>query len=1207
MKHFLLHHWGELLLAGILLLLIFLNIRPGFLILGNDNFSPELNPALTLERSLFSPAWRTYRVLGLPSDSEQADLFRTSIFYVLERVVPMWVVSQGYVLFTLFLASFSMGKLVGLLTKKLFSGRFEQQAILLGGLFYLSNLLTSWIYFFPVHLFVAAYAFLPFVLWRLVAYFQKPQIRNVLFLLIASLLLATCALTATMFFVCAIVIALFITVCVLLHGVRRWTLLLASGAFVLTIGVQSFWMLPFVTYFFSNAQPLRDSSINRDITATTIENEARFNTALNVPRYFTSWMDTKEDNTTYTFPFRDWYMGSRMAGFLSFVPVVFALFGGLILLKRKQFRLVLLILSALGGWYLIKGINPPLGGIFGAFQEQYPLLAQVFRWQSSKLWPLLATTLPFLGTVGVLSLLSFLRGDRRNDENETYSLVSFRSILSTLLLCIISASLLGFVYPYFQGQLIRDRVYVKVPGEYFALAKYLDDTDSTSRIYLAPEANSLYFRNYSWGFWGSVVLNYLLPNPIVEKALIIGSYENEQAFTVLTNAYYSENPAIFATALRRYDTSYILLDEYAIKGDVGYVYNPEVAKRVIVQNPLLSRVWQQGKLSLYKVKTPAAVAVSEAVHPETDFTRLNTLITQRGQTPSYYAAQGQQGDIYPFALPFSSISFVDGEVLATTKPLKKSGSYTLEVSKTALDEAPTQIIYDPVGSQVEFFPLMPYLTVGEKTILYAFPQKTLRSPVVPRFVTVGETVIDMRDTESLHPMDVLYKDVASSAAVAVWSGRVSTMNLAGPSSLFCNDKPFTGSTTLIAGVKTRCGTANLPLQKDTIGVLSVKLTSADPISGILCVDSSYRRRCVNKNTAISLQGPSTLTDLVLPVYLQTGDEMQLFFEFTSAKKDTTLSIEAVTLQLFDDKTPLSLTSEVVAPEKQQFPVSVQEGDTIALHTPVLAGPNTWKLTLNKIFLPELSVVPFDSSERSMGSISVRSDGALLFHNTNSNSSIFPKAYLLDPKNTLPGEQTGIGMVAMKGEHTSGIPLEVSVRDIDQQYRLWDRKLLYKGKTESLDLFLLPQAVRSYFLEAFATGIGPRPSENAIEGLVFQIIPPSWYTMVLRSTERPIFPEAVLLKQPGAKDTATYTGMVTRGALAMLPTAFSPNWRLEVEGNPETTTVMVDGWRQGWIAGNGGSAKAAFWPNALVYIGFFPLLGVLGWLIFNGVRGVIRHK
>ena len=80
--------YGQILLVILLLIISFFSIRWGQHLISNDNYSPELNPWMSVQRYLESPAWRSYRVLGFASDSEQADMFRSVFFGILDSFLP---------------------------------------------------------------------------------------------------------------------------------------------------------------------------------------------------------------------------------------------------------------------------------------------------------------------------------------------------------------------------------------------------------------------------------------------------------------------------------------------------------------------------------------------------------------------------------------------------------------------------------------------------------------------------------------------------------------------------------------------------------------------------------------------------------------------------------------------------------------------------------------------------------------------------------------------------------------------------------------------------------------------------------------------------------------------------------------------------------------------------------------------------------------
>ncbi|MBP9798005.1 DUF3367 domain-containing protein, partial [Candidatus Woesebacteria bacterium] len=534
------------ILLGVIVLT---NAKWGYGLLGNDNFSPELNPKITLQRSLQNPGWRTYRALGVPSDSEQADTIRALMFYLLSLAkVPYWAMSQLYFFGTLVIALVSAGKVAEIvLVSKKDDEKEASHAFLFGGLFYFSSLLTVWIYYFPVHLFVAAYAFLPLVFWRLLVFSQNITAKNALYLSISAVFLGISGLTATMFLVCFATLVFLATLSFVDDRFSFKKILIGLG---LILAINAYWLVPFALYVQSNTHALQDSLINRKITTLQVQNEQKYTVLPRTLRYGFSWMDDQLSTGAYAFTARSWYMHPTVT-ILAYLPIACAIFGIFFAIKRRKKHAVVFSTLALLGVLLIKGSNAPVGFIYSYLQDASSIFNQVFRWRSSKFWPLLAMSVPLLATYGALHLTK-----KR----------PFITILLVAALCV-------YMAPMLTGSMIRSSMYAKVPSSYFALADHLQKTNPTARIYVAPEANTLYFRNYSWGFFGSVMLNYILPNPTFEKALVIGSSESEKAFNEIKNAYYSADPDVFNKALDRYNVAYVLEDRSVSTGESGYAYD----------------------------------------------------------------------------------------------------------------------------------------------------------------------------------------------------------------------------------------------------------------------------------------------------------------------------------------------------------------------------------------------------------------------------------------------------------------------------------------------------------------------------------------------------------------------------------------------------------------------------------------------------------
>lgn len=1167
-------HWGEIILCCIISIVIIVNFKPGYFILGNDNFSPEINPVLSLERSIMSPGWRAYRAMGIASDSEQADIFRTSIFLILNKFFPAWFVSQGYVFFTLFIASISMAYLASKIISKIFINKFQQMPFLFGGIFYMASLLTSWIYFSPVHLFVAAYAFLPLVLWQLYNFIEQQSIKNTLLLLVSSLLLSTSALTATMFLICSLTIISFSILFSLITKLPIKTKIYAIllGLFII-LGIQSYWAFSFINYGKNNAKALQNSAINRNITNVTLQTERKNNTWIDTLRYYFSWMDTKENPNVLTFTYRNWYKKSIEAQSISFIPVILSIVGVFYLFKKRKRVFFVIPLLTFIGWVLIKGSNPPLGFIFEEIQNSFPIISQVFRWQSSKFWPFLAITIPVMSSIGLIYLYSV-----------------FPKRIKNIFVTIVVFAMLVFVYPYFKGDLIREKSFVKVPKEYFDLARYLEKNDRFSRIYLAPEANTLYFRNYSWGFWGSVFLNYLIPNPIVEKALIIGSFENEQAFTVIKNSYYSENPSIFSSALRTYGIDLVLFDEYASRGDVGYFYDSKIAKKMIEQNEDFEAIWKEGKLTLYIVKNRTALGL-EKVYFDSDFTKLNQILNTLSGQRHYYSKEKEDGAIYPFALNFDSVELKKDEIIGKLIYKGNGADYSF-LPQNNFNQTPTQITFNAFNNELFLYPLLPFLEIGNRAYLYNLPYQIYKTNIVlvPTFVAVNNQVVDFRN-EGLKAVSTFYDDLKNSIIYS-FSSKFRTVDLISNKNnlLSCDTFSVAPQISVNKAKLTKCQSVPINLEKDSVIEALMQFESTSKARAILCVESNYKKQCLNKNVTAFIEGDTDLVSILIPHSFQKGDDVKIYLNF-EGQETTAIVIKKFDLKIFNDSQVTNLSHMQNTDFAMQADISIVNGEEIKLHIPIYSGDNSWILKSDNVFIPESSVSFLNNSV-------VPKNSGLIFLNHKGSSDIYPNIGFIDGR-------LGIGMVAIDAYNEAGIPLSLNLKNRNTEFPIWDRQIFSKTKTNLLDLFLFPDKIVDYKVGARSEGIGPIQTENMLNSLAIQVLPKTWYMTKL--TPHNISSSNLFTFRNSFKiETNTYIGEAEsiKDSIYVIPTAYSKDWRLSVNDKTQDNRVLVNGWQQGWQVDQIGKAKVIFAQNRIIYIGFLPLILIVGFVIARAFRTLL---
>lgn len=658
-KTFLKKNWGKLALGLFLFLIVIFNFRWGYFILGNDNYSPEENPAVSVQRYLTEPAWRTYRGLGVPSDSEQIDIFRSVFYLVLEKIgIPLWFISQVSVWLV-----FAMGPwFIAVLAEKIFhfdKKKYGNWLFVMVGLLYLSNLLFFWLFYSPLKSFILVWGFLPTFLvfsWKLL---EKLDLKNSLLFLTVLIGLSTSFIIPTLFIV--------VTLVVLITYWQFWYLGKNIKKIFWLFGIymlwQMFWLVPFGLYVKTNSTQLAESIINKEITPSTIQDEIIYNKWNNVPRFLTSWVNTKNDDGKYLFSFSSAYKNNWVLVAISYLPFVLMLGGTVYLIGKYTIKYLPIIVLWWLGYWLIKGSNPPFGNLYVWLQEHIPLFKQVFRWGSSKFWPMMLVSMPLLIGLGIGGLERFKK--------------TFGVVVIGVVVC-----LLIYIFPVFSGKLINDRDYVKIPAEYYQLKDYLNKTDNKGRIYLAPESNMLYFKNHDWGFFGSVFWSYLIPNPIIEKALITGSAENEDAFGVMTDMYYSENPDLFYRALSNYKIEWVIGDKSLTNKGNGFKYNWDIFAAQIENNPNFEKVGEWGKLSLYKVKSREFATNYRSVYLGHDD---KMLIQSKVITNDTNFVLEKKGEIIPILLKPNKVVWSDnGDLVLSHTYEGERGSFIPNFNETNL-------------------------------------------------------------------------------------------------------------------------------------------------------------------------------------------------------------------------------------------------------------------------------------------------------------------------------------------------------------------------------------------------------------------------------------------------------------------------------------------------------------------------------------------
>lgn len=1211
-------HWGKIFLLAVLVLIIAANYRYGKVIIGNDNFSPELNPQLTIERSIFSPAWRDYRSQGIASDTEQSDLFRTAVFALLEKVMPTWAVSQFAKFLPLFCGPWFMAWLARALAKRHFRDINLELVFLVSGLTYLFSMQTLSVYYYLTVLFIAAYGFLPPLLLYSYLYLQEGKWRYVVLFAISALFLATAALTMTLFIVVfgLWVLMIFFFWMITTKKVSRWTKLKRVVSLgLLWISLSFYWLAPFGYYLLHNAQAVQDSYINRVVTPNFVENERSANNLENTLHFYFNWRNSMIDGKTVSFAGHDFY-NEPIINAISYLPLVFLLAGtGYLLYKRKYNFLILFCIFTLGV-FLIAGDNTPAAPVLELLRDKVPLLRQALRWQSSKLWPLMLIPLALLAPFGVIALEKALLSSKLTTN--TLGKVLLKPLFLIALAGIGIGSFIMFGLPFFQGQLIFHRYYLEIPQNYYELKKQLGNSPQ-ARIYMAPEASTLYFHNLDWsaegepfssntgpGFWGSSFLNYLIPNKLVDKTFAIGSAENDRTFRDINTAFYTDNQQLFSTALTRYDVDLVLLDKSHSSIYPGYSYDYELVYRQIADNPNFQKVWEDGFLSLYAVRAVVSAKATEAssvpvqeakfVYSGHEVDHLSALATSGTNAQlNNRIISTDYGSVYPLALNPEGLGRDGNSINFSHKYTGQAQAMRLEYTDRDLSNYPSELTLS--GQTLSLGPSLPDLRVNDKP-LFIKPKLTSNINFRPQFLQAGQDLVQIGSAKEQtfgfnSTLEAVSKGVyaydnenSSQNLMGLFNGKVATRCYEGTQ--FGTVRQLFDRITLPSSSQVACAGIDFKVKANSVLEFDLGFSSQDLNQLTICIWSTRDQRCLNHYATTLVQDAKVIKFVVEEV---TSDEnIQFHLRWQNlAGTDTSLTLKQLRLNTYSKRQKLDFDLSKLQALRPNLPQIVLEpGAEIKVSMPLLSGKNTYTYGTGSLLKPEFEYA--NCHKPGSGNTLDLAASRYFMQAKDCIISFFPLHRF--------NFSSVLNIVYFDGNNTRGLPIDIGLtekKNVALNREAYQQRTPYLSSERGLDFVVLPKGENDYYFTAKSAGFAKMESINQLNDLLIMNIPSQWLNISLQpvASSASTKPEQLKRLLPNAQvvpGSQIYRHTANAaGEIVSLGQASAAGWMIintdtgDILRNSE---VEIDNWEQGFILPTQGNYVVLFWPNLLAYFGYF---------------------
>jgi hypothetical protein len=1172
MKTFLKKYWSLIILVIILIVICALSFVPGKYLLANDNYSPELNPELTTLRSLLSPAWRGYRVLGFASDSEQADIFRTGFMWLLSLVTGKNVIGQIYYFICLCVGSISMGILIKEILNISKLKKYSNLGLLVGGILYISTLWTVWTFYQSMAPYVTNFGFLPLLLLCIYRFIKDSTSKNALGLFFASLTFTAISVIATLFIVDFVFILAFVIYWSIHYGKTRnivWKKILRTiGIF---LGTQLFWILPFIYYTFSVSNDLVGSYVNRSITNSVIDLETQMQTAVNTLRFYSRIL-TDTNGSGLLYPIAQDYFNYEFYKVVSLIPALFSLLGIIFAIIKKNTKFIIFFVFLLGTWFLIKATNPPLGGIFVFLQDYIPLFKQVFRWPSSKLYEIFLISIDICSVVGFAYFISFLTSSFKHKK--------LKVLVMALLSIIVLVPTFFYMEYAFTGNLFSEKALVKVPEEYFHLEEYLKEKDSTGRIYYAPPSNENYFRTYTWGFRGSQFISYILPNPIMDLSSAVGSSYGEDAMNEIAQVFKAGDVKAFNTFMQKYDVKYILVDRSL--STQGFTYDIDWKLSQTLWNGYQS-IWEEGSLELLMVPSELSNGYTE--------------VLDESEVDTFTKDKASNSTITPYNVNANDWEIKDNSLLAHFTYSGKDSIVSNNLSTVNWQSMPTKLqLYSKgvylnpsypkiVSNSYSKEPFREYS--GTKYDYYALNGKVFTRAQAQAGISVEGEYGNTRSIEGILEKDFTLLDLTNSLSKS--TGENCANSESKQLGVNISNQGVASGLEITGNGDMPCVYQDLKLEKSKNYVVKVDINweqeDMNNMAGF-CLYSEKQAKCLNGEKFFVTGELYGEKEILIPTKISGNDHVSviLYALRITASEDANIIFRKVSVKMASTFSSLPLVSESEQIVNQEVLLSNKLEYTVAI--PLIYGANSYiydaKNNTNSSWQPSI-----DTGEYSLS-----------WDNGVQNS--ITKGYFNFSNNLLSTTPLTDYLVFWKGENISNIPSTICLIYTDASKCLIQEMLYASGDSSQLAHFK-SNASTSNTLQGIITNTSyTNPSVNSMESFVVMKSPSIWSYIKYSPLTKDIYTQYEANSTgESAYSTfykATSSEINVPDVLLTIPQSKSNGWMALAKGQNGiqilNDSVTVDGWKQGWDISNVSFdvIYIFYWPNILGYLGYALIAG-----------------
>jgi hypothetical protein len=559
--------------------LCFKNYSPGTYLVGWDSLHPEFNFPEAFRRA-WEGVWRAEQGIGtVAAHSHIADLPRIVFLWIESFILPASILRYSYIFLCLILGPLGVYFFLRHIFRKGRDSTWIYPVAFLGAAFYLLNLSSLQNFYVPFEMFTTAFAFIPWIALSGIRCLEEGGKSSLIFWVVILILSSPMAYASTLWYVSYSGLFIFFVFYSLISSEKglKFKRLLIMGLTAVLMNL--YWMLPNIYSIINQSGVISNSNINRLFSQEAFLRNRDYGDLADTllqKNFLFGWRNFDFASNQFIDLMNVWvkYLANPVVSGVGYVLASFSLLGLLMgVIKRAKVAIALIPTLIFCLFFLIN-INPPTGTLYSYLYNNFGVFAEGFRMPFTKFSVLYTFLTSFYFAYFTFILLTL----------RDLPLKPLVVLVKALFFLMISAGLVYFTLPAFDGWLIGHNIRKSFPSEYQQLYNWFN-SNPEGRVALFP-INSKYGWEYrNWGYEGSGFLTFGIANPILYRDFDRWSVGNEDFYTQSAFALYSNNSQAFVNTLKKYQVKYLLLDESIINpgGTPDILKIPEI-KNIFIEN-----------------------------------------------------------------------------------------------------------------------------------------------------------------------------------------------------------------------------------------------------------------------------------------------------------------------------------------------------------------------------------------------------------------------------------------------------------------------------------------------------------------------------------------------------------------------------------------------------------------------------------------------